>query len=279
MSYNGKLTKAKLVKNDEFYTKMEDVKRVCDRFIPYFKNKIIYCNCDNPNISQFVKYFLDNFNAFGLKAVYTSDIQTKTARFYSSPETYVEEKLKTGEFGSEEALDILSKSDIVVTNPPFSIFRDFFDVLYNSGKKFLVISHLLSISYNNVFPHFVNREFSVAESDHGMEFDTPTLKETKKKLNNCIWITNLPNDYGKVLPQNPDVVFSKDKYETFDNDPEVININRMKQIPYKYEGVMAVPITIIEYYNKGGFELLGKLNKPVINGKDIYSRFLIKLLS
>lgn len=232
MGNNKNLNIAKKRKNDEFYTLYEDIEKELSYYKEYFKDKIVYSNCDTSN-SNFVKYFQNNFKELGLKDF-----------FYSS-----------NNFSSPQSIELLKKADIVVTNPPFSIARQYISLLFQYNKKFLIIGDLNWITYLNVFSLFKENKMWLGYNSV-REFTTPC--KTTISIGNKLWFTNLSLKIEReflTLSKS----YSQEKYPKYDNY-NAININKIKDIPKDYTGVMGVPITIMVKYNPKQFEILGMLN-------------------
>ena len=177
MSKNDNLRAAKKAKNDEFYTQMKDIESELQHYIEHFKDKIIYCNCDTP-VSNFYKFFRDNFEQLGIKKV----VATGLGGYYADYDGVNERKVKIkdwdGDFRSELAVDILQKADIIITNPPFSLFREYIDLLVRYDKKFLIIGNQNAVSYKNVFPLFKDGKLWLGiNSNKSMTFLVPDSYE------------------------------------------------------------------------------------------------------
>lgn len=300
MSDNKNLHKANKEKNDEFYTMLSDIEAELQHYEHHFKDKVVYCNCDNPEWSNFWKYFKDNFERLGLKRliatyydndnqVYRTDLINDTK---NEPNRF---PLKgNGDFRSQECIDILKEADIVVTNPPFSLFREYVGQLIEYGKKFLIIGSQNAIVYKNFFPYIKDNKIWMGYNNVKQFIDE---KKLIKKFGNICWYTNL-----EIEKRNKPIDLVK-KYNSIDypkyDNYDAININKIKDIPCDYYDVMGVPISLLEKYAPEQFEIVGiaagntKVNgfyysvpylpNPkdrggcgVINGKRIYTRILIK---
>lgn len=310
---NSNLNSAKDAKYDEFYTLYKDIEKEVEHYKPQFENKIVYCNCDNFNISNFVKYFSDNFDKLKLKKLiatcYNKNGKGLKYELYKDCANYYELN-GDGDFRNDENIEILKECDIVVTNPPFSLTREHMQQMFDYGKKFLVIGNMNIITHKNMFPHFVNAELFVGYHHIGndMLFDVPesykeTLVREKTKnggwkevdgkiygrVANACWFTNLdklPNDTISLTKTYNDIDYPK--YDNFG----IINVNKVVDIPYDYEGVAGVPITVAEklcsdgyvHFNNAKFKIVGSIGasndynigKAIINGKQIYKRILLK---
>lgn len=327
---NSNLRKAKKAKNDEFYTQLEDIEKELIHYKEHFKDKVVYCNCDLVNESNFFKYFVMHFNDIGLKKLITTNYKhspltnkrLKLNTAYCSQITRVTDAddLETlfnddanklyelkgdGDFASDECIDLLKEADIVISNPPFSIFRKYVAQLMEYDKKFIIIGPQNAITYKEIFPLLKDNKMWLGVKNGSTTFEVPNNgdysdkstfrldEETNKAyitLGNICWYTNL--DHKK---RNEELflfrVYSPEKYPYYDNY-DAINVDKVADIPYDCEGVIGVPISFINKYNPKNFQLLGIMNtgernegirypntphgRPVINGKEKYLRVLIK---
>ena len=272
MARNANLYKARNAKNDEFYTKLADVSKEMIYYKKYFKDKIVYCNCDDPKWSAFWKYFHLNFDELGLTKListhYEKDEPTYRMEYTGGDDNDIEVGVKTplegdGDFRNQECLDILEEADIVVTNPPFSLFRKYVAVLMEHEKKFLIIGNKNAITYKEFFPLLKNEDVWLGYNSPS-EFITPNGRTTK--LNGLTrWFTNLgvAKRPEKLILQKK---YTPEKYPTY-NNYEAINVDRLSDIPVDYEGVMGVPISIMDKYNPDQFEIVGF--KKCNDGRDL----------
>ena len=330
MVKNTNLHKAKNAKNDEFYTQLTDVAKELMHYKKHFKDKIVFCNCDDPTWSAFWKYFHLNFAELGLKKListhYDREETTYKMEYTGENDNDIEAGVKTplegnGDFRNQECLDLLDECDIVVTNPPhiikcfllkiqgfptlldecdivvtnppFSLFRDYVAVLMEHEKKFLIIGNKNAITYKEFFPLLKDDEVWIG-CNSPAEFSTPD--GMTKKLNGLTrWFTNL--DVAKrheklILWKN----YTPEEYPRFDELPDVINVNKVQNIPVDFDGLMAVPITFLDKYNPEQFEIVDALNRYTIldyfgvnediqnrhshccniNGKSTYYRIVIR---
>ena len=314
---NKLLQKAKKSKSDEFYTQLRDIESELMYYKNHFKDKIVYCNCDNPITSNFFKYFAINFEDLGIKKLITSFYREQTGDLFSEQNQdsgfffeYTntdEEKNKLnspkvklfngdGDFRSSESIDLLKKSDIVVTNPPFSLFREYVEQLVRYDKKFLIIGNVNAITYKEIFKLIKENKvwlginlgrgvsgFIVPEHYklYGTEARIDEFGNRIISPNNCLWLTNLD-----TFKRHEDILLTKKyfgnecKYPKYDNY-DGINVNRTEDIPLDYDGAMGVPITFLHKFNPDQFELIkfrkGNDEKDLsINGKCPYFRILIK---
>jgi hypothetical protein len=321
---NKNLHNASKAKKDEFYTQLEDISNELRHYKDQFKGKVVFCNCDDPRESNFVKYFSQNFEHLGLKKLiathykgatlftneppykleYTGD---KNNNRMPDPSEFVTKMIGDGDFRSEECIELLKEADIVVTNPPFSLFREYVAQLVEYNKKFLIIGNINAITYKEVFPlikenkvwlgesiHSGDREFRVPD-DYPLEAAGYRIDENGKKyirVKGVRWFTNL--DY-KERHENLILYkkYNKEEYPKYDNY-NAINVDKTADIPLDYNKAMGVPITFLDKYNPEQFEIISCndiiLNKSVsiknhglikdkdsaINGKPTYVRIVIR---
>lgn len=291
-------------KKDEFYTQLVDIEAELHFYKHHFKDKVVYCNCDNPKTSNFVKFFIQHFLDYGLKELICSCIETENSpalymRYAGKGDLVVQHMNGTGDFRSSESTDLLLQSDIVVTNPPFSLFRDFIDQLFEYEKDFLIIGNVNAVSYKECFKHILNKEMWLGQSIHSgdREFRVPDdypleaagfrvdEKGTKYiRVKGVRWFTNMisEGEYGWLSLTE---VYTPERYPKFDNI-DAINVGKTKDIPLDYEGVMGVPITFMDFYNPNQFQLVGNEytlkiagGRGYINGKRKYSRIFIRRIN
>lgn len=262
-SVNVNLQRAKSAKNDEFYTQLTDVAKELMHYKAHFKDKIVFCNCDDPTWSAFWKYFHLNFAELGLKKListhYDKEKATYKMEYTGGNDNNIDVGVKTplegnGDFRNKECLDLLDECDIVVTNPPFSLFREYVAVLMEHEKKFLIIGNKNAITYKEFFPLLKDDEVWIG-CTNVKEFLQPD--GSIKKFGNIGWFTNL--DVAKrheklILWKN----YTPDEYPKYDNY-DAVNVDKVSEIPCDYDGVMGVPITFIDYYCPEQFEILGLL--------------------
>ena len=272
---NKNLHKAKKAKNDEFYTQIGSIERELRHYKDQFKGKKVFCNCDDPAESNFWKYFSLNFEFLGLERLvtthYKEDSPTYALEINSVDGKPVESKTnlkQNGDFRSDESLAILAECDIVVTNPPFSLFREYMEVLMESGKKFLVIGNNNAITYKDIFKHIYEGNLWLGlHSNKTMEFKIPDYytkwnREDDQgnrfgKVPACSWFTNMEHKKR----QEEIILFRTYKgnetdYPKYDNY-DAIEVSKVKNIPKDYYGVMGVPITYLTKHNPDQFEIIG----------------------
>jgi len=330
---NKFLQEAKNEKNDEFYTILSDIEREVRHYKRHFKNKVIFCNCDDPRVSNFFHYFSYNFENLGLKKLVTTCYKNQNRDLFSdhksekaiwleyngdrnddrvpNPEEIGIHHLQgDGDFRSKESIELLKQADIVVTNPPFSLFREYVTQLIKYDKKFLIVGNWNAITYKEVFKPIKedklwlginsNRNFSgfIVPKHYSLHGTEARIDENGNRIvstNNTCWFTNLD-----ITKRHEELILYKKYdpklYPTYDNY-KAIEVSRVVDIPDDYKGVMGVPITFIDKYNPEQFEIIGsdyevkegllpeivnpkwngKIDRAYIDGKRMYARLLIKL--
>ena len=323
-SQNTNLTLAKANKKDEFYTQLSDIERELKHYKKHFKDKVVLCNCDDPRVSNFFHFFSCNFEKFGLKKLIATCYKNQDSDLFSQNnseraiyleytgdkngnnvpdvnEIGIKHLQGDGDFRSKECIELLKQADIVVTNPPFSLFREYVSQLVEYDKKFVIIGHQNAITYKEIFKlikenkiwlgfgftggagHFINTQYE--------NYATATdKKEGMIRVSGVHWFTNL--DINK---RHEDLILYKNytpeeypKYDHYDG----INVDKTKDIPMDYKGNMGVPITFLDKYNPEQFEIIDGLNRysilegptpetqgkylSQVNGKPIYVRIIIK---
>lgn len=322
------LTSAKTSKNDEFYTQLSDIERELKHYKNHFKDKVVFCNCDDPRISNFFHFFSYNFEKFGLKKLITACYKNQERDLFSENKSehaiYLEytgdkngnnvpdpdeigiKNLKgDGDFRSKESIELLKQSDIVVTNPPFSLFREYVAQLIEYDKKFLIIGNINAISYKEIFKLIKeNKAWLGVNMGRGISgFIVPKhyelygsearVDENGNRIvatNNCLWLTNLDNPKRHeelILYKN----YSPEEFPTYDSY-DAINVDKTKDIPMDYPGAMGVPITFLDKYNPDQFEIIDGIGRysmltgptpetqgtylTMINGNPKYARIVIR---
>lgn len=266
---NTSLNRAAKMKNDEFYTLLSDIEKELKHYKDQFRGKVIFCNCDDPRESNFVKYFSMNFEHLGLKKLIAthykeSTLFTREAPYkleytgdkndnrIPDPDEFVTEMIGTGDFRSKECVELLKEADMVVTNPPFSLFREYVAQLVEYNKKFLIIGNDNARTYIEIFK--LIRENKVWSGyERVKEFKQQDGKI--KKFGNVGWFTNLDVSkrhefltlYKKFSPQE------YPKYHNYD----AIEVSKVSEIPINYGGAMGVPISFLDKYNPEQFEIIG----------------------
>ena len=283
---------AKVAKKDEFYTQLVDIENELKHYKEHFAGKTVLCNCDDPRVSNFFHYFSYNFEKLGLKKLITTCYKNQNRDLFSRNDSeraiwleYYGDKNGNrvpdpeeigihylngdGDFRSAECIELLKEADIVVTNPPFSLFREFMDVLMKYDKQFLIIGNVNAVSYKETFQlikanklwlgasiHSGDREFGVPK-DYPLNAAGSRQDENGNKyirVKGVRWFTNL--DYKE---RHEDLILYKtynpEEYPNYDNY-DAINVDKTSEIPMDYNGIMGVPITFLDKYNPDQFEIV-----------------------
>ena len=318
---NKDLNKAKSAKKDEFYTQLVDIENELKHYREHFRGKTVLCNCDDPRVSNFFHYFSYNFEQLGLKKLITTCYKNQERDLFSQhdseraiwleytgdhngnripdPEEIGINYLQgDGDFRSAECIELLKQADIVVTNPPFSLFREFLSLLIQYNKQFLIIGNINAVSYKETFQLFKEGKVWMGASIHSgdREFGVPDdyplnaagwrQDENGHKfirVKGVRWFTNM--DYKE---RHEDLIlykqFTREEYPRYDQY-DIINVNKTSDIPKDYYGIMGVPITFLDKYNPDQFEILGIANSArwigyecftILNGDKLYNRILIR---
>lgn len=326
---NRGLTAAREAKKDEFYTRYVDIQKEVEAYLEFdqetFRDKVVYCNCDDPFESNFFKYFAANFNRLGLRKLVTTsrkgstiagkqltfdeyiqgnrtpkrpnavaveieevtDLNGDGARDIEDVRLFLEQNPHRrtrlqgdGDFRSPECVALLREADIVVTNPPFSLFSEYVSLLIQNDKRFLIIGNTNAITYQDVFPHVMANQLWLGCTNFnvGMFFEVPdsytkfhhideaTGKKMARVSSSC-WYTNL--DHGRrhrplsLMTMSDNLRYSpglkgKEAYDRYDNY-DAIEVGTYKEIPSDFDGVMGVPVTFLDKYNPDQFEIVGTL--------------------
>lgn len=324
---NSGLHSAKRNKKDEFYTQIVDIERELQHYRNHFKGKVVYCNCDDPFVSAFFEYFTKNFEFLRLKKLITTCYKSQRVDLFSQNDSEEAIKLEytggaqnsmpspgdigitllkgDGDFRSPECIDILKEADIVVTNPPFSLFTEYVAQLASHDKKFIIIGHQNAITYKDVFPLIkANRVWLGYGFKRNMaHFKAPHYEDTASdadhregmiRVSGVVWYTSL--DHNKrheemILVQR--YHGNEAAYPRYDNY-DAIEVSKTQDIPMDYDGVMGVPITFLTKYNPDQFEIIGTSDRggdgqinhlylphsrrdaPVTDGKGVYKRLFIR---
>ena len=345
MSKNANLNKAGITKNDEFYTQLFDIENQLKHYKHHFKNKVILCNCDDPYESNFFRYFAMNFEELGLKKLISTCYSPSAVAgrlfpvdldFHGANKAYVAimreftrdemggaswEWIKdhlnkgknevcelngNGDFRSPECIEFLKEADIVVTNPPFSLIREYIAQLFEYKKNFIIIGPKSVVTYKETFPLLKDNKMWIGYpfNNGNAYFYVPNGKEEDfakgvfdtetniAKFRNCNWYTNLD-----IKKRHEDIILTRwyddwgeEEYPFYDNY-NAIEVGRLAIIPRDYEGVMGVPITIMDKLNPEQFEIIGITNHgemagipfvnncfAEVNGKRKYVRVFVKNL-
>lgn len=283
-------------KDDEYYTLYEDIEKELSHYFEFFKNKTIYCNCDNPHISNFPRYFIRFFHKMGISRLITTgynrlsngyvldvkvnDIPPDAATMSNADlNDFIDARTQSlsgnGDFASYECMSYLKESDIVVTNPPFSKFREFFELIVSVNKDLIVLAPFLALSYNVVLPYVSTGRIKVSDfsKTNSLSFFSPHIESHMKSFRKVRWLTTLNiNSKDQLILCK----YDSGKYSVYDESPNIININRLNEIP-DYDGIMGVPVTYLEHHNPRLFEIVAYTQKHYhINKKQTFVRVLIR---
>ncbi|WP_299553525.1 adenine-specific methyltransferase EcoRI family protein [uncultured Porphyromonas sp.] len=327
---NKQLTGAKKAKKDEFYTQLADIEAELKHYREHFKDKTVLCNCDDPRMSKFFYYFVLNFHLLGLKKLITTCYKNQNPSLFSESTSeqavylvyegedigippnpsiagLVRPLLGDGDFRSAECIAFLEEADIVVTNPPFSLFREYVAQLIKYDKKFIIIGNINAVTYKEIFPliqrdqvwlgpsiHSGDREFEIPSSYPLEAAGSRTDNEGRRyiRVKGVRWFTNLdfPQRHEELTLYKK---YSPEEYPHYDNY-DAINVDKVADIPYDYDGVMGVPITYLDKHNPDQFEILGitesngrgfstglwdeasKKAHPYVKGEKKYARIFIR---
>lgn len=268
---NSNLHAAKAAKNDEFYTMMTDIEKEIKHYRKHFKGKVVFLNCDDDKKSNFFKFFSRNMDFLGIKKLiathYDAHKPTHKIELFRLDDGTISEKItrlmENGDFRSPESVAILREADIVVTNPPFSLFREYIAQLIEHNKKFLVIGSLNAITYKEIFPLIKDNKLWLGVNNGAKAYTVPDHFEGKHevidgvkqvKLGNTGWFTNLDHHV-----RNEEIFlfreYNEEDYPTYDNY-DAINVDKVRDIPREFNGTMGVPITFLNKYNPDQFEIV-----------------------
>ena len=319
-SLNKKFQSAKASKQDEFYTQLSDIEKELKNYKQHFKNKVVLCNCDDPRVSNFFHHFSYNFEGLGLKKLITTCYKNQNSDLFSENKSdksiYLEytgdkngdrvpnpDEIGTkpltgdGDFRSMECIGLLKQADIIVTNPPFSLFREYVAQLIEYDKKFVIIGNQNAVSYKEVFNLIKDNKIWVGYMhptnfivpDHYEQREVRSWRDEKgtnwRSLGNACWFTNLD-----IAKRHDDInlykKYNKTGYQKYENY-NAIEVSKVADIPMDYDGAMGVPITFLDKFNPAQFEIIGidrvlveeltgKVSRFRLNGKEIYARIVIK---
>ena len=314
-SKNTNLNKAGINKEDEFYTKLTDIEKELRYYKKHFNGKVVFCNCDDPFESNFFRYFVLNFNRLKLKKLVATHFDAKLPSYkielmrdingdgkITSKDIIKTPLQQNGDFRSPECIEILKDADIIITNPPFSLYTEYIKQLMEYEKKFLIIGRETVATNKYIFPLIKDGKIWTGYNNGDMEFVVPSYYEPRetryreengikyRSLGNALWLTNLDipkrhEDY-KIYK-----TYKEEEYKKFDYY-DAIFVSKLTDIPCDYAGVMGVPITILHHHNPEQFEIVGllagnirglagipsKIDKdgPYVDGKLKFGRILIR---
>jgi hypothetical protein len=276
MSSNKNMHSAKREKNDEFYTQISDIEKELNNYRGHFAGARVFCNCDDHRESHFYRFFHMNFQWLGLAGLVSTHYDPESPTYkvvYDGVKEGVTPLKQNGDFRSEECIALLREADIVCTNPPFSLFREYVEQLVSFGKRFLIIGNQNAITYKEVFKLIKeNKVWLGIHNNKTLEFMVPkdyadkntkaTVTEDGKyvvKVPAIAWFTNLlHNRRAERLLLTKKYAGNEEKYPKYDNY-DAIEVSKVKDIPTDYSGVMGVPITFLEKHNPQQFEIVGLL--------------------
>jgi len=314
---NQCLTRANKAKNDEFYTSLTDIEKELGHYKEHFKDKIVFLNCDDPEESNFWKYFSLNFEYLGLKKLISTHFGNGIPAYkleivkdinkdgkINGLDTIKTKLKQNGDFRSPECIEVLKEADIVVTNPPFSLFREYVSQLMEYNKKFIIIGNQNAITYKEIFKLLRDNKIWLGVDNGGTKwFKVPEhydiTTESRKKIKNgekffsmgsIMWFTNLD-----IKKRHEDLIlyrrYNPKDYPKYENY-EAINVDKVSEIPMDYGGVMGVPVTFLDKHNPKQFEIIGmaedngkgfsggiwdgKNPHCVINGQNKFKRVFIR---
>ncbi|MDR3234030.1 MAG: adenine-specific methyltransferase EcoRI family protein [Planctomycetaceae bacterium] len=330
---NTNLQSAKREKNDEFYTQLTDIERECNHYWEHFRGKTILCNCDDPRVSNFFRHFFLSFHLLGLKkliavcyknlnpdlfsqhkdeqAVYcVYDSKDRVNDQFEDYDVFIKQNewgvLKgDGDFRSEECIELLKQADIVVTNPPFSLFKEYVAQLIEYDKKFLIIGNMNAITYKEIFPLIKDNKMWVGINNGAKQYAVPEdyagtfldkHGKRMKQMGNTMWFTNLDHKQ-RHEPLRLGWRYLPEKYPKYENY-NAIEVSKTSEIPLPetYNGIMGVPVSFLEKYNPDQFEIIGadydvkqgllpelvnpnwkgKLDRGYIDNERLYARIFIR---
>ena len=308
---NSNLHSSRNDKADEFYTQISFIENELKHYKDYFKDKVIFCNCDDPEWSNFWKYFQINFFYLGIKKLISTHYEIDKPSYkmeiiaadipksgqFTIPD-YVKTPLKqNGDFRSPECIEILKEADIIITNPPFSLFREYIAQLIEYKKDFIIVGNQNAITYREVLPLIMQDKVWLGYNSGHFWFRVPDYYEEKKtdfkidengvkwrRMGNICWFTNIDiekrHEEMKLFKS-----YTPEEYPHYDNY-DAIEVSKTADIPCDYYGVIGVPITFMTKHNPEQFEIVGVLNsgsaneydfaKAILNGKQLYARVLIR---
>jgi hypothetical protein len=304
---NTALNNAAEAKEDEFYTQLRDVEKEMRYYREHFRGKVVYCNCDDPRESAFFHYFSYLFNTLGLKKLVATCYKNQNRDLFSKYDSEkaicleyfgsdtgmpLDSDIKVttltgdGDFRSQECINYLQEADIVITNPPFSLFDEYINLLIEHNKQFIIIGPQNAITYKSIFPLLKDNKVWLGYNNGEMEFRVPPHyppKETRyrvddngtkwRSMGNVCWFTNID-----ISKRHEELVLYK-HYNEVDNpiydNFDAIEVSRYTDIPMDYKGAMGVPVTFFNKYNPEQFEILGNLGSYGVDGYSLSSAIYI----
>lgn len=303
MAKNSNLSKAKSEKNDEFYTMLSDIENELKHYRAHFKDKVVFCNCDDPEWSNFWTFFALNFEFLGLKKLVATHYEFDKPSYkleivkdvnndgkINKLDTIKTSLKQNGDFRSDESIEILKEVDIVVSNPPFSLFREYIAQLNEYNKKFLIVGSMNAITYKETFKLIKENKLWLGINSV-KSFIKPD--KTLQTFGNINWFTNLEhNKRNEEIISYKTYKGNEKDYPKYDNY-DAINVDKVVDIPADYEGAMGVPISFLSKLNPKQFEVVGTsangqvetelkigdyktYNNPYLGSRKVYQRVFIK---
>ena len=286
MADNTSLNAAKMAKQDEFYTRRETIEDELQHYTSAFENKTVYCNCDDPLASEFWKFFVRVFRSWHLKKLIATHYDYNEKNYAYKLELTGDGKSQptvtplpcNGDFRSAACIELLKEADVVVTNPPFSLFREYIGQLMTYGKTFLVIGNLNAVTYKEIFPLLMENKIWLGYYAGDMAFKVPDYYEPRatrywqdktgqkwRSLGNICWYTNLDIDKRHEQLDLRGNYYEPTKYPHYDNY-DAIEVSKVADIPCDYANVMGVPITFMQHYSPDQFQIMGITDRQNTSG-------------
>lgn len=312
MAKNTNLHAANRAKKDEFYTQLSDIENELRHYTDHFRGKVVYCNCDDPRVSNFFHYFAYNFRVLGLKKLITTCYQNQQMDLFSRHDAEraiwleydgtqnetgvpsvedigIHHLAGDGDFRSAECIALLQQADIVVTNPPFSLFREFVEQLIHYEKQFLIIGNMNATTYKEIFPLIKDNKLwygaSIKSGDRefGVPEHYPLTAATSRvdsngnryvRVKGVRWFTNLdyPQRHEELILYKR---YSPEEYPKYDNY-DAINVDKTAEIPMDWDGAMGVPISFLDKHNPEQFEIISANDLRLNDRVPVKSHGLIK---
>lgn len=328
MAGNSNLHDSRSNRTDEFYTQLSTIEDELRFYREYFKDKVVFCNADDPAFSDnndgdhfgdgmggytsnFFRYFKLNFKQLGLKKLIATHFDPNkptyklelTGDINNDGEIDDLDVKKTplegnGDFRSPECVELLDEADIVVTNPPFSLMKEYIPLMFKHNKQFLVLANFNHVTFNEIFPYFMEGKMWCGQHSGHFWFRVPDYYENKKtdfkidddgqkwrRLGNICWFTNMDID-ARHAPLDLVQTYNPQQFPTYDNI-DAIEVSPYRNIPKDYYGAIGVPVSYLGAFCKEQFKILGKfdsgssnniydLGKPTLNGRPGYKRIAIQ---
>jgi hypothetical protein len=276
MAKNTNLNDANKAKNDEFYTQLSSIEKELRHYKDFFKNKTVFCNCDDPETSNFWKFFELNFEHLGFKKLIATHFEIDKPSYKLELTTDITGDgkidkadivrtplIQNGDFRSPECIEILKEADVVVSNPPFSLFREYVAQLVEYNKDFIIIGNQNAITYKDIFKLIKENKIWLGHTSP-KEFLQPD--GSIKTFGNISWFTNVDTQ-----KRHEDLILYKtyygneNEYKKYDNY-DAINIDKTKDIPMDYFSTIGVPITFLDKFSPDQFEILGITDRQNTSG-------------